>query len=155
VITYFIGYAIYGGYISRFTGGSGAFSISKLEFQLTDLITLLPNAVYTTLVIIKQTFFNIVKSALFYVLIQIVAIGAGFFLGTLLRSFNAPSNNLVSQLSLFAFTLVIGSLLWITQPLSAYPNNWYTAGYEHRDNDEAHTRSYPEQQDDNRLPDIG
>ncbi|GAB4122044.1 MAG: hypothetical protein Fur005_07040 [Roseiflexaceae bacterium] len=36
--------------------------------------------------------------------------------------------------------------------LSAYPDNWYTVGYEHRDNDEALARSYPKQQDDNGLP---
>ncbi|GAB4176824.1 MAG: hypothetical protein Fur005_38830 [Roseiflexaceae bacterium] len=37
-------------------------------------------------------------------------------------------------------------------PLGAYPDNWYTVGYEHRDNDEALARSYPKQQDDNGLP---
>ncbi len=29
-------------------------------------------------------------------------------------------------------------------PLRAYPNNWYTVRYEHRDNDKAHARAHPE-----------
>lgn len=56
VLAYSVGYSLYSGYLSRFAGGFGSLSLSRLGIELSDLITLLPTALLTAIKIMRKGF---------------------------------------------------------------------------------------------------
>lgn len=104
-ISYFLGYSVYGGYLSRFTGGFAGFSLSRLGFQISDLITLFPIALFTIISITIRTFKSFVKWFIIVLLFQIFVLVFGLIIGSNLKNNNIYVSGIVAQIFLLIFIL--------------------------------------------------
>jgi hypothetical protein len=103
VVAYLVGYSIYNGYLSSFTGGFGSLSFSRLGIELSDLITLLPASLITVIKVfpngIKQLLGLSFRIFLYFLLPFII----GIIVGAILR---------FEQISLGNWALQSGFLIY-------------------------------------------
>lgn len=80
VISYFIGFSVFGGYILRFSGGFSGLFLSRSGFQISDFVTFLPTMTLFTLDAIKNSFFPILRfvSKIFAYILTTFIVGASF-----------------------------------------------------------------------------
>jgi hypothetical protein len=78
-LAYLGSYLIYGGYLAWFTGGFGGISFSLLEFNVFDILTIIPTAFLALINIFRSLFIAIFWAILKYI---IVPIALGFIIAS-------------------------------------------------------------------------
>lgn len=117
IASYFVGYALYGGYLSRFTGGFSGISFSRLGFQISDLITLLPTVIVTMISISWRALRYMVFWLSTFVGFEIFVVGVGIFVGELLRNNEIIPAMIITQLGLLCFIIGIFIALYFIYPI--------------------------------------
>lgn len=113
IISYFIGFSVFGGYISRFSGGFGGLSLSKMGFQITDIVTLLPTMVFSILDIARKSLLSILLYTIRAVLYISTAFALGFGLGLLITTLgiqNLPLVIIQAGPLLYTYSLLLSSI---------------------------------------------
>ncbi|MCU0492082.1 MAG: hypothetical protein MUD01_10865 [Chloroflexaceae bacterium] len=77
----FLGTSWFAGYLSRFTGGNGGLMLSRMGFQLMDLLSLIPNIIISSIYTIVRQFTNLFLLSTIAIFYSLTAIAIGVFLG--------------------------------------------------------------------------
>lgn len=125
VAAYFVAYSIYGGYLTRFTGGISGFSLSRLGLGITDIVTLFPTALFTIIdIMLRSTreLLTIILQALVYFASPVLL---GVFLGILIEQFIVPPQFIIQAgVLIYIFSLYGGVFILFLRKRVLYYVIW-------------------------------